>query len=210
MKLYELAPTPSARRVNIFLAELGVEIDRVSVDVRSGENLTDEFRAKSINGRIPYLALDSGEHLCESVAICRYFDELHTPEHSLFGNTPIEKAQVEMWQRICELQGLLVGFQAFRNITKIYEDRENCVEAWGQESRQRVIDFLPTLETQLSQHHCIAGDTFSIADITAYVMLSFIKHLDITPSAEQVHLMRWQQQIAQRPSVQSVDAATIR
>jgi len=210
MKLYEFAPTPSARRVNIFLAELGIEIDRVSVDVRGGENLTDEFRAESVNGRIPFLALDSGEHLCESVAICRYFDELDTQEHSLFGNTPLEKAQVEMWQRICELQGLFVGFQAFRNITKIYEDRENCIEAWGHESHQRLIDFLPTLETQLSQHNYIAGDTFSIADITAYVMLSFIKHLDITPNAEQVHLMRWQQQIAQRPSVQSVDAATNR
>jgi glutathione S-transferase len=208
MTLYELAPTPSARRVNIFLAELGVSVDRVNVDIRGGENLTDEFKAISINGRIPVLKLDDGQTLCESVAICRYFDELLKPVNSLFGNSPIEKANVEMWQRICELQGLFVGFQAFRNITKIYEDRENCIEAWGEESKLRLIDFLPTLETQLSQHEYIAGNTFSIADITAYVMVSFIQHLDITPTPDQLHLQRWQQQIEQRVAVQSVNAGT--
>ncbi|GGJ00843.1 glutathione S-transferase [Shewanella hanedai] len=208
MTLYELAPTPSARRVNIFLAELGVSVDRVNVDIRGGENLTDEFKAMSINGRIPVLKLDDGQTLCESVAICRYFDELLKPVNSLFGNSPIEKANVEMWQRICELQGLFVGFQAFRNITKIYEDRENCIEAWGEESKLRLIDFLPTLETQLSQHEYIAGNTFSIADITAYVMVSFIQHLDITPTPVQLHLQRWQQQIEQRVAVQSVNAGT--
>ncbi|WP_065188014.1 glutathione S-transferase [Shewanella woodyi] len=206
MKLYELAPTPSARRVNIFLAEMGIEIDRVNIDIRSGENLTDEFKAMSVNGRIPLLALDDGQTLCESVAICRYFDELHQPKNSLFGTTPIQKAKIEMWQRICELQGLFVGFQAFRNITKIFEDRENCVEAWGEESKRRLIDFLPTLETQLSQHQFIAGNSFSIADITAYAMMTFIQNLDITPSKEQVNLTRWLHEIEQRSSVQSVNA----
>lgn len=208
MKLYELAPSPSARRVNIFLAEMGIDVDRVSVDIRGGENLTDEFKAISVNGRIPVLKFDNGQTLCESVAICRYFDELHKPANSLFGNSPIEKANVEMWQRICELQGLFVGFQAFRNITKIYGDRENCIEAWGEESKKRLIDFLPTLDTQLSQHEYIAGNTFSIADITAYVMVSFIQHLDVTPSSKQVYLKRWQQQIEQRESVQTVNAGT--
>ena len=150
MKLYELAPTPSARRVSIFLAEKGIEVPRVNVDIRGGENLSAEFKAKSVNGRIPLLELDDGSYLCESVAICRYLDEIHPSERSLFGNTPLERAKVEMWQRIIELQGLMVGFQAFRNLSGVYKDRENCVESWGVESRQRVIDFLPSLDKQLN------------------------------------------------------------
>ncbi|QYK00417.1 glutathione S-transferase [Shewanella psychrotolerans] len=205
MKLYELAMTPSARRVNIFLNELGIELARESLNLRAGDNLSDEFKAISINGRIPVLELDDGQTLCESMAICRYFDELNPAEHSLFGNTPLEKAQVEMWQRICELQGLFVAFQAFRNITKIYQDRERCVEAWGEESRQRVIEFLPTLEKQLSKQPYVAGEHFSVADITAYVMMSFIKNLEITPSDEQPHIKAWLNKMEQRPSIIAVN-----
>ncbi len=210
MKLYELAMTPSARRVNIFLKELGLNeqeigLERVSLNLRGGDNLSDEFKAISVNGRIPVLELDHGQSLCESVAICRYFDEITTSSHSLFGDTALEKAQVEMWQRICELQGLFVAFQAFRNITKIYEDRERCVEDWGQESRQRVIEFLPTLEKQLSEQPFVAGQQFSIADITAYVMMSFIKHLEITPSDDQPHLTAWLNKMEQRPSIIAVN-----
>lgn len=204
MKLYELAMTPSAKRVNIFLNEMGIELNRHSINLGAGDNLSDEFKALSVNGRIPVLQLDDGQTLCESIAICRYFDELTPVKHSLFGNTPLEKAQVEMWQRICELQGLFVAFQAFRNITKIYQDRERCVEAWGEESRQRVIEFLPTLETQLSRHPYIAGEHFSIADITTYVMISFIQRLDITPDSAQVHLIAWFNKMQQRPSIQAL------
>ena len=205
MKLYELAMTPSARRVNIFLNEMGIELDRQSLNLRAGDNLSDEFKALSVNGRIPVLDLDNGQTLCESIAICRYFDELTPSDHSLFGRSPLEKAQVEMWQRICELQGLFVAFQAFRNITKVYQDRERCVEAWGEESRQRVIEFLPTLEKQLSEHPFVAGQHFSVADITAYVMMSFIKHLEISPDDTQVNLSQWLATMEQRPSILAVN-----
>lgn len=206
MKLYELAMTPSARRVNIFLNEMGIELERETVNIRAGDNLSPEFKALSINGRIPVLQLDDGQTLCESIAICRYFDEIYPAPRSLFGNAALEKAQIEMWQRICELQGLFVAFQAFRNITKIYQDRERCIEAWGEESRQRVIEFLPTLDTQLSKQPYIAGKHFSVADITAYVILSFIKHLEITPDEAQIHLIAWLNQIEQRPSIQAVNS----
>lgn len=204
MKLYELAPTPSARRVSIFLAEKGIEIPRVNVDIRAGENLTAEFKAKSLNGRIPLLELDDGSYLCESVAICRYLEEIHPSEHSLFGNSPLERAKVEMWQRVIELQGLMVGFQAFRNLTGIYKDRENCIQAWGEESRQRVIDFLPTLDQQLNKSPFIAGDNFSIADITAYVFISFIKNLEIEVTDHLPHLKVWFITMAKRPAIVSL------
>ncbi len=204
MKLYELAPTPSARRVSIFLAEKGITIPRVNVDLRGGENLNPEFKAKSLNGRIPLLELDDGSYLCESIAICRYLDELYPSENSLFGNTPQARAQVEMWQRIVELQGLMVAFQAFRNLTGVYKDRETCVEAWGVESRQRVIAFLPTLEQQLAKSAHVAGDSFSIADITAYVFISFIKNLDIQVDDSLPHIQAWFNALAQRPAIVSL------
>ncbi|MGF1760666.1 glutathione S-transferase [Photobacterium sagamiensis] len=203
MKIYELAPAPSARRVSIFLAEKGIEIERVNVDIRGGENLFDEFKAKSINGRIPVLELDDGTTICESIAICRYFDEIYPSPPSLFGDTPLERANVEMWQRVVELQGLCTAMQAFRNITGIYKDRENCVESWGHESRQRVVEFLPTLDEQLANSAYIAGDKFSVADITAFVMCGFIKNLEITIDEMFPHIQDWYERVSQRPSVQA-------
>ncbi len=132
MKIYELGPAPSARRVSIFLAEKGIEVERQHIDIRGGENLSEDFKAKSLNGQIPVLELDDGTTICESVAICRYFDEAYPTEYSLFGNNALEKAQVEMWQRLVELRGLLVAMQAFRNISGIYQDRENCIADWGE------------------------------------------------------------------------------
>lgn len=89
MKIYEFAPNPSSRRVGIFLKELGVEVDRVQVNVREGENLTTEYLEKSVNGKVPMLELDDGTTISETVAICRYFAN-EKGDLSLFGETPIE------------------------------------------------------------------------------------------------------------------------
>ncbi|MCW8329946.1 glutathione S-transferase [Photobacterium sp. SDRW27] len=201
MKIYELGPAPSARRVSIFLAEKGIEVERQHVDIRGGENLSEEFKAKSLNGQIPVLELDDRTTICESIAICRYFDELYPEESSMFGDTAIEKAQIEMWQRLVELRGLLVAMQAFRNISGIYQDRENCLPEWGQESRQRLIDFLPTLDKQLADTTYIAGNRFSVADITAVILCDFMKNLEIHLDDTLPNLNRWYQRISERPSV---------
>ncbi|HIF9293465.1 TPA: glutathione S-transferase [Photobacterium damselae] len=204
MKIFELNATPSAKRVNIFLAEKGIEIERVNVDIRAGENLSHNFKAKSINGQIPVLELDDGTTICESIAICRYFDALHPDANSLFGDTPTQKAQIEMWQRVVELQGLFVAFQAFRNITGIFSDRENCIKEWGQESRQRLIAFLPKLEQQLSTEPYIAGQLYSIADITTYVLLDFIENLDIYIDETTPNLQAWRQRLSQRTAIKNL------
>lgn len=135
MKLYETAMTPSCRRVSIFLKELGIDVERIQVDVRGGENLSDTFKSKSLNGKVPLLELDEGTTLCESVAICRYFDLAYPNMHKLFGDSALEQAQVEMWHRLVEFQGLYAGFQAFRNLSGIYKDREHCVYAWGKRAK---------------------------------------------------------------------------
>lgn len=198
MKLHEFAPAPNARRVRLFLAEKKIDIPSVHVDIRGGENLTDKFKAMSPNGRIPFLELDDGTTICESIAICRYLDAAFPTDHSLFGSTPAEIGKVEMWNRIVELQGLFTAFQAFRNLTGIYSDRERCIEAWGEESKLRNIEFLPVLEERLSQSTYLAGEHFSVADISAYIMVDFIKHIDIHIDDSMPSIQRWYKQVSQR------------
>jgi len=202
MKLLENSATPSARRVAIFLNELGIEIERVNVDIRGAENRTDAFMDKAPNGLIPVLELDDGTHICESLAICRYFDASTPNDKALFGSSPLEQAQVEMWQRIVELQGIVPAFQAFRNLSGFFSDRETCIQAWGEESRQRLAQFLPVVDKQLSRQTWLAGERFSVADITLWVLCSFLDRLELAVDDSLPHLKRWHQQMAQRPSVQ--------
>ncbi len=202
MKLLENSLTPSAVRVAIFLKELGIEIERVQVDTKGAENRTESFLEKAPNGQIPVLELDDGTHICESVAICRYFDATNPNELALFGRTPLEQAQVEMWHRIVELQGVVPAFQAFRNLTGFFSDRENCVKAWGEESRDRLASFLPVVDKQLGKTQWIAGEHFSIADITLWVLCGFLGRLELNIDDSLTNLKRWHQQMAQRPSVQ--------
>ena len=201
MKIYELAASPSARRVAIFLKEIGLTIESVHVDIRAGENLSTQFLGKSANGRIPLLELDDGSYICESVAICRYLEATSEQQTSLFGNSAREQADVEMWHRMVELQGLFPALQAFRNISGVYSDRENVIPSWGEESRTRLISFLPTLERQLSANKYIAGANFSIADITLFVLINFAKNIDVQIPENLNHLALWFDSVANRPSV---------
>ncbi|MBY8089909.1 glutathione S-transferase [Vibrio fluvialis] len=203
MKLYETAVTPSCRRVSIFLKELGVDVERVALNVREGDNLTESFKSKSVNGKVPMLELDDGTTLCESVAICRYFDESNPNDRNLFGRDALDKAKVEMWHRVTEFQGLYAGFQAFRNLTGIYKDRENCVLAWGEESKARAASFLPLLDARLKESNFVATDYFTIVDITAFIFIGFAdKALELNPLAQCPNIARWFEMIQQRPAFQ--------
>lgn len=201
MKLYEMAVTPNCHRVNIFLNELGITLEHVHVDVRAGENLSADFASKSANGRVPTLQLDDGTFICESIAICRYFDELQLSENSLFGHGAVERAQVEMWNRIVEFNGLTMASSALRNITGVYKDRETCIPAWGEECKLRVQAFLPQLEQQLSKADFIIGAKFTVADITAWIFVSFCENrLGLPVQSQYPAIAAWYQQLAQRPA----------
>ncbi len=200
MKLYEFAPSPSARRVTIFAKEIGLSLESIPVDIRGGENLSPEFLEKSPNGRVPLLELDDGSFLCESVAICRYLEATEANGgKSLFGDNILEQVTIEMWHRIVEFQGLFPAMQAFRNITGLYKDRENVVPQWGDESKKRVIDFFPVLDKQLSENTFLAGEEFTIVDISAFVMLNICEKLDFQMPEQLNHLDRWYQAMSQRP-----------
>ncbi|MGR5132535.1 glutathione S-transferase [Vibrio alfacsensis] len=203
MKLYETAMTPSCKRVSIFLKEIGGDVERVALNVREGDNLSEAFKAKSVNGKVPVLELDDGTTLCESVAICRYLDEVFNNDLTLFGKSHLERAQVEMWHRVVEFQGLYTAFQALRNITAIYQDRENCVLAWGEESKSRVLAFIPTLDKRLSESEYIATDRFTIVDITGFIFINFaINGLGIDVLATSPNIARWYECVAKRDAFQ--------
>ena len=198
MKLYE-SPSPNARRVHIFMAEKGIECERIAVDIRAAENLSAEYLAKNPGGRVPMLELEDGTFIGESVAICRYLESLQ-PESPLFGESGIEAAKVEMWQRRAELNFLLEVAGAFRNITGFFKDRETCVAEWGQVCAERAPKMLSMFDEQLSQTAYLAGDTFSVADITLAVALDFARMVKVVALPELPNIERWYGQVSARSS----------
>lgn len=198
MKLYE-SPSPNARRVQIFMAEKGVDCERVAVDIRAGENISEAYLAKNPGGRVPVLELDDGTFLSETVAICRYLEGMN-PEPNLFGNTPLAQATVEMWARRAELNFMLEVAGAFRNITGFFKDRETCVKEWGEVCAEKAPKALQMFDDRLGHSEYLAGDQFSIADITLGVAIDFANMVKVVPVPQLTHISRWQEQINARPS----------
>ena len=199
MKLYE-SPSPNARRVQFFMAEKGIEIERVPVDIRAGENISDDYLAKNPGGRVPMLELDDGTYLSESVAICRYLEGLH-PEPNLLGATPLEAAQIEMWTRRVELILMANVAGAFRNITGFFKDRETCVKEWGEVCAETAAKSLAMFETQLGESEYLAGDRFTNADLTLAVVIDFAKMVKVVPFPESTpNIDRWYALVSERPA----------
>ena len=199
MKLYE-SPSPNARRVHVFMAEKGFDCERVPVDIRAGENITPEFLAKNPGGRVPVLELDDGTFLAESIAICRYLEALH-PEPNLFGDDALSSAQIEMWQRRVEMLFMAEVAGAFRNITGFFKDRETCVKEWGEVCAAKAPKALQMFDDQLANNTYLAGEKFSVADITLAVALDFAKMVQVVELPELPNISRWYAQVNERPSL---------
>lgn len=200
MKLYSAPKAPNPRRVLMAMAEKGItDIDVMNVDLTKGDNLSAEFRARNPLCKVPVLELDDGTCLAESAAIIRYLEEL-CPQPALYGTSPRDKATIEMWDRRVE-GGLLlpVGF-CFQHSTGFFKDRMTVVPAWGEESLLQAQKFLPLLEQQLQQHPFVAGDHFSVADITALCALEFARVIKLRPGEEFPAIQRWYAAMQQRPS----------
>ncbi|MGH0030847.1 MAG: glutathione S-transferase family protein [Myxococcota bacterium] len=202
MKLHE-AESPNARRVHVFMAEKGIDIPRVPVDIRAGENLSPEYLAKNPMGRVPTLELDDGSFLAESVAICRYLEGLH-PEPCLFGKGALEQARIEMWNRRAELNFAMPAASAFRNISGFFKDRETCVPEWGRVCAEEAKSKLGVFEEQLGRSRFLAGDEFSIADISMGVFYGFAnvveKMAGVDLELARPNLQRWNEELSKRPS----------
>lgn len=203
MKIYEAATAPNARRVRIFLHEKNITgIEFVQMDILRGDNLTEAFKQKNPLAKIPILELDDGTVISESVAICRYFEEINA-EHPLMGSSPLEKAIIEQWQRRMELSLLMPTGMCFQHTSGYFKDRMNVVPDWGKECGENVKKFLAFLDQHLASSEYIAGDSFSIADITALISIDFNRVNNIRIADEQKNLKRWYANVSSRPSAKA-------
>lgn len=202
MKIYDSQTAPNPRRVRIFLGEKGIQVPYEQVDIVNAQNRSPEFRKKNPLGVVPVLELDDGTCIAESVAICRYFEELH-PEPPLMGTDARDRAIVEMWQRRMEFEVFIPIAQVFRNSHPFFKGRIPQVPEFGEACRKTAIDRLGWLNEVLGEHSYIAGERYTIADITALCGIDFGRVSGIKIQPEQTHLARWHAAVSARPSAKA-------
>ncbi|UUP15608.1 glutathione S-transferase [Nitratireductor thuwali] len=203
MKLYDGGRAPNPRRVRIFLHEKGIVVPTVPVDMGALEHKGPQISALNPMRRLPVLELDDGTCLTETVAICRYFEELN-PQPPLFGEGALGRARVEMWQRRVELHLFMPVAAAFRHLHPAMKEWEvPQVPEWGEANKPKAREFLKFLDEELAGRQFVAGDRYTIADITALVSVDFMKpaRIDIPDGLD--HLMRWYHTVAGRPSAKA-------
>lgn len=202
MKLYDTARAPNPRRVRMYLAEKGISVPLVPVDLARMEHRAPAYVAVNPLQRTPALELDDGTVLTESIAICRYFEELR-PEPPLFGIGAKGRAEVEMWQRRLEF-GLLGPTSAvFRHLHPAMTEMEAQVPQWGESNKPRVTEFLQFLDGHLASRDFVCGDRFTVADITGLVGLDFMKPSKLAVPDDLSHVRRWHAKLSARPSSQA-------
>lgn len=208
MRLYDFALAPNPRRVRMFLAEKSIEVPLVEVNTRERQQFEESFRAINPLCTVPALELDDGTCISESVAICRYFETLH-PEPPLMGTDAKDKAIVEMWNRRVELMGYLPASEVVRNSLPMFEDRGLSgvtggvpqIPALVDRGKQTLGRFFAMLDRQLADNSFVAGDAFTIADITAFITIEFVKRGEVSmPEKGADNVKRWHGEIAARPS----------
>jgi glutathione S-transferase len=203
MKILETKAAPNPRRVRIFLAEKGIAVPFEEVDLMRGALKTPEFTALNRFQRVPVLVLEDGTAIAETIAICRYFEELQ-PEPALFGKGAVARATVEMWNRRMDLGLLLSVAQAFRHLHPAMAKLEvPQVAAWGEANKPRALEILHIMDDTLANHRFLAGDHYSIADITGLVAIDFMKPARIERPPGLENLARWQAEVAMRPSTKA-------
>lgn len=210
LKLYQSDSSPNSRRVRIYLAEKGICVTKVPVDLGAREQFSAAYAAVNPRKVVPTLVLADGAAIGEVPAIIRYLEEAY-PERPLSGSTPKDKALVAMWERRMEQEGFAPVMEAVRNGAPGLKDRAIAgphgyaqIPQLVDRGRQRVVDFYADLEAQLGASRFVAGETFSIADITAVVAIDFAtRALELGIPETSVNTQRWYAEIAARPSIKA-------
>lgn len=210
MILHDFGPAANGQRVRMFLAEKGLEIPTSALNVREGAQYEEPYNSMNPFHCVPFLELDDGTVIAESVSICRYLEELH-PEPSLFGRDAAERAVIDMWNRRVELDGFMPVLHAVRNHVPLFAGRVVPGTRTDLEQSPAIVErgkammkiFLARLDSQLAKHPFIAGDRFSIADITGHFALRAAGLLEMDIATEFPNVHRWQGEVAARPSVPS-------
>ncbi len=203
MLLYQDPRAPNPRRVRVFLAEKGVAYDTIEVLIADKAHQTPEFRKKNPIALLPVLELADGRVLRESMAICRYLEETY-PEPNLLGADTWERAQIEMWNRHAELELLWPIGQIFRNTHKFWEGRIKQAPDFAVIMREQVAERFDWLEGELGRRAYMAGDRFTVADITAMCAIDFgrVSDIRINPDTHP-NLAAWHKRVAERPSAKA-------
>jgi glutathione S-transferase len=206
--LYDCATAPSPRRARILLAEKGVDHATVQIDLRSGEQLGDAYRAINPQCTVPALRTGEGVVLTDNAAITAYV-EARWPEPPLLGRTPVEKAEIASWNWRVEFEGYTAIAEAFRNSTPAMVNRalpgpqdHAQIPALAARGLLRVQHFIDMLETRLAGRDFVVGDGLSIVDITAAVAVDFARIVKVKPGEQHPNLLRWRAALAQRPAFQ--------
>ncbi len=200
MKLYNHPMAPNPRRVRIFAVEKGIELELENVDLLGGQSHTPEFLAKNPSGGVPVLQLEDGTYLSESVAICRYLEGVR-PEPNLFGRSLREQVEIEMWNRRMELELLMRTGSVVVNTHEMFRGFLTQFPEYGNAQRPVVQQRLERMDRELEGRQFIAGDRFTIADITALVAIDIGAMLaGIKPGPELKNLARWHHTVSSRPS----------
>ncbi len=199
MKLFESRSAPNPRRVRIFIAEKGIEVPCVEVDIGKAVNREAEFREINPMGEVPVLQLDDGRHLAESVAICRYIEGRY-PDPPLMGVDADDGAFVEMWNRRMELSLMDSITGTFRNTHAFFAGRIPQVPEYGEVCRERAHALMRWLDSELADRPFVAGERFTIADITALCAIDFGRAARIRMPDELRALKRWHEVVSARPS----------
>ena len=203
MKLHVAPRAPNPRRVLMFITEKGIEgIEVVPIDLNAGEHRSDAFRAKSPLAKVPALELDDGRVLGESRAICTYLEGL-VPEPNLIGRDFDERAFIEMADRRIELYFMLGFALAIRHTHPGLAPLEQPqFPDFGRSQGEKARDVARWLDAELALHPFVAGERFTIADITAFCAIEFARGLlKFRPADEGMpHLQAWRDRVAERPS----------
>jgi glutathione S-transferase len=200
MKLYDSSRAPNPRRVRIFLAEKGITVPMEQIDIVTLQHKTPGYTALNPMQRVPSLMLDDGTVIAESIAICRYFEAVQ-PDPSLFGVGAKQIAEVEMWNRRCELNFLFAVASVFRHLHPSMKEMEvPQIPEWADANKPRVAEFLGVLNRELADREFIAGDRYTVADITAQVTVDFMKPARLTVPDSAANVKRWHAAVSARPS----------
>ena len=209
MKFYDCKTAPSPRRVRVFMAEKGIEIPTVQVDLRTGEQLSDAFRKINPRCTVPVLELDDGTCLNETLAICHYLESQY-PEPNLMGHDGREQALVINWNEQVMFEGFLAGAEALRNVAKGFTNRAlTGAQDFGQipelaeRGRQRLAQFMAVLDGRLAESSYVALNRFTMADIGAYVCVDFAGWVKLPVLDEWPNIRRWHEELSARPSARA-------
>jgi glutathione S-transferase len=202
MKFYN-SVGPNPRMVRMFMAEKGIDLPKVEVDLRGGENRREPYTSK-VNpaGQCPALELDDGTVIAEITAICEYLDEIRKDTPSLIGDTPAERANTRMWVRRIDLNIVEPGANGFRFAEglKMFQNRIRCIPEAADGLKATARDKLTWLDGLVGSKPFVAGNKLTMADILLFAFVDFMKQVGQPLDAANKNLGAWFERMKARPS----------